>query len=320
MPRRALTALAGALILSLAGGCGGGDAAPKPPVAAKAPKFPSAKGRTLVQLRAELPEGPVFAPAVSILKVGDNRVGFALFDRAHKQLAGAPAAVYTSRPDGTGLRGPYPARSESLAVKAQFQSRSTASDPDAAKSLYVADVPLDRAGKVVVSAVVQVGGRLMTTSRFSRPVGRGGGGPPDVGDRAIRVSTPTGADVAGDLAKIDTRVPPAPDLHAVDFSDVLGKKPVVLVFATPRLCQSRVCGPVVDVAEQVHSETGDRVAFVHMEVFRDNDIDKGVRPQFAAYRLQTEPWTFLIGADGRIKQRFEGAISAGELERAVAKL
>ena len=40
-------------------------------------------------------------------------------------------------------------------------------------------------------------------------------------------------------------------MHDVDFADVVGKKPTVLLFATPALCQSRVCGPVVDVAEQV---------------------------------------------------------------------
>ena len=37
-----------------------------------------------------------------------------------------------------------------------------------------------------------------------------------------------------------------PDTVQDDFADVLGTKPVVIVFATPALCQSRVCGPVVD--------------------------------------------------------------------------
>lgn len=330
MPRRPLTAIASTLALALLGACGGDDtnaaktpgaAAAKPaaPVA-EAAEFPTAKGRTLEELRAEFPEGPVFAPAISLLKVGKNRVGFALFDRARKQVSDAPVAVYTSKPDGSGLRGPFPARSESLEVKAQFESRSTSSDPDSATSIYVADVPFRRTGNTVLSAVAQVDGRMVTTSRFERPVVRGGGGPPDVGDKAISISTPTVADAAGDLEKIDTRVPPAPEQHAVDFADVLGKKPVVLLFATPRLCQSRVCGPVVDVAEQVRSQTGDGVAFIHMEVFRDNEIDKGVRPQFAAWKLPTEPWAFVVGADGLVKERFEGAFSAAELERAVAKV
>jgi hypothetical protein len=40
----------------------------------------------------------------------------------------------------------------------------------------------------------------------------------------------------------------------------------------------------------------------------------------AAWRLQTEPWTFVITRSGRIAARFEGAFSAGELERAIAKV
>ena len=61
---------------------------------------------------------------------------------------------------------------------------------------------------------------------------------------------------------IDTRVPPS-TMHEENFADVVGKEPVVLVFATPRLCQSRVCGPVVDVAEQLKAEYGDQAEFIH---------------------------------------------------------
>ena len=82
-------------------------------------------------------------------------------------------------------------------------------------------------------------------------------------------------------------------MHDVDFADVLGKKPVVLLFATPALCQSRVCGPVVDVAEQVKRDRPDDAAFIHMEIYNDNDPNKGLRPQLAAFNLPTEPWLFV---------------------------
>ena len=45
----------------------------------------------------------------------------------------------------------------------------------------------------------------------------------------------------------------------------------MLLFATPQFCQSRVCGPVVDVAEQVKEEYGDKAAFIHMEIYKDNE-------------------------------------------------
>ena len=73
---------------------------------------------------------------------------------------------------------------------------------------------------------------------------------------------------------------------------MLGKEPIVLLFATPQFCQSRVCGPVVDVAEQAKHEFGDEARFIHMEIYNDNDPSKGVRPQVRAFHLPTEPWLF----------------------------
>jgi hypothetical protein len=80
-----------------------------------------------------------------------------------------------------------------------------------------------------------------------------------------------------------------------------------------------VCGPVVDVVDEVQAKVGDKVSFIHQEVYKDNEINKGLRPQLITYRLRTEPWTFVIDRHGVISTRFEGAFSAGELERAVAK-
>jgi peroxiredoxin len=35
--------------------------------------------------------------------------------------------------------------------------------------------------------------------------------------------------------------------------------------------------------------------------------------------LPSEPWTFLVGADGRIKAKFEGSVSVDELAAAVRR-
>ena len=139
---------------------------------------------------------------------------------------------------------------------------------------------------------------------------------PDVGEKAPVIHTPTASDVGGDMAKIDTRVPPD-QMHKVDFADAVGKKPIVLVFATPALCQTRVCGPVVDVAQQVADGYGDEADFIHMEVYNDNEISKGPRPQLRAYNLESEPWTFLIDRNGIVRDRLEGAYGVSELEAAM---
>jgi hypothetical protein len=107
-------------------------------------------------------------------------------------------------------------------------------------------------------------------------------------------------------------------MHDTDFADVVGRKPVILLFATPALCQSRVCGPVVDVAEQVKAaHQGEDVAWIHQEVFRDNELENGYHQQLLDFGLQTEPWLFAIDRRGRVAARLEGAFSAAELERAV---
>jgi hypothetical protein len=54
-----------------------------------------------------------------------------------------------------------------------------------------------------------------------------------------------------------------------------------------------------------------------MEIWNDNDPNKGARPQVLAYNLRTEPWTFVINSDGTISSRIEGALSVDELEQAL---
>jgi len=312
--------LAGVLGLGAAVGCagseGGGAQAPPPPL--KPEDFPKAAGKSLLELQEEIgDEGPVLVPTVSELVPGPNRFGFGLFDRAKAQIADVPAAVYLARAGGGAARGPFPAAFESLAVKPPFQSRTVASDPDAAKSLYVADVKLPAEGSYEMLGVARLDDRLVAATPSGRPLDVRRDHPsPDVGDRAPRIHTETTTDAGGDVSSIDTRQPPS-TMHEADFADVLGKRPVILLLASPALCQSRVCGPVADIAEQVKAERGDEAVFIHQEVYRDNDLAKGLRPQVAAWKVTTEPWLFAIDRRGRIAARIEGAFSAKELERAV---
>ncbi len=307
----------------LVAGCGGsGSSDENAPPPARAKDFPAAKGQTLQQLLASLGGGPVLAPSGQEFRTGKHRFGFALFRRDRSQITDASVAVYVAPAGGGKAKGPYLARYESLQVGPQFQSRQTATDPNAAKSIYSTEIPFDKPGRWDVLGIARQGGKLVAATlpqagivvkdQSKDPI-------PAVGQKPPRIHTPTVASVGGNVASIDTRLPPS-SMHDVDFADVLGKKPVVLIFATPQLCQSRVCGPGVDVTEQVKakSENSD-VAFIHMEVFRDNQIDKGIRPQLAAFHLQSEPWLFVFDRSGRVSTRIEGAFSERELDDAIAK-
>ncbi len=130
------------------------------------------------------------------------------------------------------------------------------------------------------------------------------------------METETLASAGGDVAKIDTRRPPG-TMHDASFADVLGKRPTVLLFATPQLCASRVCGPVVDIAEQLKATYGDRVQFIHQEVYVDNEVEKGLRPPLKAFNLPTEPWLFAVNAKGEITTRLEGSFGFNAMELAI---
>jgi hypothetical protein len=321
--RRPPIVVALAACLLVAAGCGGGDSngtAETTPPTAKPEQFPSASGKTLAQLRQSLPQGgPVLAPSVSDFVVGQNRVGFGLFTTSRAQIANAQAVVYVAPLGGGPATGPYPAKYESLAVKPQFQSQTSAKDPDSAKSVYVAQVPFPKSGKYEILGMARLDNRLVAAQSAMPEIDVPKQDPvPGPGDKAPFVHTPTVESVGGDIGSIDTRTP-HDDMHNVDFADVVGKKPVVLVFATPLLCQSRVCGPVVDIAEEVKQQYGDRADFIHMEIYNDNQVNKGFRPQVAAWRLPSEPWVFAIDKNGKIVARLEGAFGADELEQAVNK-
>jgi hypothetical protein len=308
--------------VALIAGCGGDDGSgeDKPPPAAKAADFPRPEGRPLAELVADLGSGPVLAPSGVEFRTGTQRVGFALFNEDRSQITDASVALYVAPVGRAPARGPFLARYESLEVRPQFQSRQTSADPDAAKSIYTADIEFDKPGRYELVGIARQGDRLVTAAPPSPGVvvKKASNDPiPAVGQEPPRIHTPTEAEAGGDIASIDTRLPPS-SMHDADFADVLGEKPVVLLFATPQLCQSRVCGPVVDIAEQVKAESGGEVEFIHMEVFRDNRIDRGIRPQLAAFRLRSEPWLFTFDSAGKVAARIEGAFSQRELERAIA--
>jgi len=305
-----------ALALALAGCGGAGTGSTSGGAQPRAQDFPAADSPQLARLiRAPASSRPDLRPSVAVIAPGTARFGFGLFSPSGRQVQ-TPAAVYVASGSGTDVRGPFPARLESLAVQPRFRSRTTAQDPDAAKSVYVARVPFPSKGSYVAFAVARPAGGLVASS--AAPVQVGAPGPIPVGARAPRIHTPTVAGVHGDVSRIDTRVPPD-DMHSVDFANVIGHRPVVLAFATPQLCQSRVCGPVVDEVEQLKSPFGDRAAFIHMEVYRNNRIQDGVRPQLSAFGLHNEPWVFVIDRRGRVAARIEGATSVAEIRAAIER-
>lgn len=353
LSRRATSALACALAAAALAGCGGGSedtssssqavSRPAPPKSA----FPSAAGKTLGEIvkSADGHSELVISPAALVFHPGENRYPVGVFHSDRSQVDNAEVALYVAkvpqvekggglaksgrRKKGTAARaraqaleqpasGPFPMAVESLATKPAYRAQTTSSDPDAATAVYTTTIDFGGDGEWRLAALVKEGDETKATLLPSASVGEFED-VPKVGEKAPLIHTPTSADVGGDLSKVTTRVPPDTQ-NRVDYAEALGREPIILLFATPQFCQSRVCGPVVDVAEQVNQQYGDDAAFIHMEIYKDNDPSKGVRPQVRAFHLPSEPWLFAIDRRGVIKAEIEGAFGVDRLTRIVKEV
>jgi len=348
---------AGSLVVA---GCGGGGdsttshvnpdaetgkSRPAPPKSA----FPSAKGKTLREVSEEAtekfelkvtPEAQVFYPGI-------NRYPFSIAEKvsstgkAGKEITDAEAAIYFARipavkpgaKSKTGNKGmaskveaeaenqpafgPFPARIESLATEPPFQGRTTTEDPDVASVIYSTALPLGEGEyrpAIMTKENGEVGWKLLPSIKVGEYVKI-----PRPGDKAPLIETPTAKSVGGDLAKLTTRIPPDTQ-NKVNYAEVLGKEPILLLFATPKFCQSRVCGPVVDVAQQAQHEFEGKANFIHMEIYNENDPSQGVRHQVRQFHLPSEPWLFAINREGVVSAAIEGAFGTKLMDKTVEKV
>jgi hypothetical protein len=278
--------------------------------------FPAAKGRSLQALADSIGPGPVEAAAASsVFTVGTNRLAFGVIDDQGQFVYGK-TAVYVAPAPGKPAQGPFPAPADVLITSPAYRSKQAATEQDPFAAIYAAQVPFRRPGAYSVLVATQRNGKLVASTTRVRVSTRATDPIPEVGERPPPVATDTLASAKGDVSTIDTRVPPD-DMHAHSFADLLGRKPIALVIATPQLCQSRVCGPVVDIAAQMKARYGDRIEFIHQEVYVGNDPNKGLREPLRRFHLQSEPWLFVVGRDGRITARLEGSVGLSAFERAL---
>ncbi len=274
--------------------------------------FPVAHGRSLQQLGAMVKSTAQFGGATGTFTPGVRRVAFALNTKTGGFVY-APTAIYVAKTPSSPAKGPYLAPADPMVVAAQYRSKQNAG-PGGIQAIYAAHIPLPHPGTYTVLAITRaptgpVGSPGEVAVAKTSPI-------PDVGQRPPAIATDTAASVHGDASLLTTRVPPE-DMHSVSFNQVLGKKPVALLFSTPQLCISRVCGPVTDIAVSLQHEFAGKITFIHQEVYVDNQPTKGLRPQLKAFHLQTEPWLFTVDRKGAIVTRLEGAFGINEFRQAL---
>jgi hypothetical protein len=243
--------------------------------------------------------------------VGSNRISFLVVDKQSRLVERPTARVWLAR----GLRQrPFAettARLEPIGVPG--------GDTADVGGIYVATLELPTTGKYWYLAE-PVGGRKVQA--LGNIVARKQSAAPTEGDRAIPSNTPTLTSASGDFEALTTSRRPDRALYTTSVARALvANEPFVVAFATPQFCQSRTCGPVVDVVSAVRKQKQSAgVRFIHVEIYEDNDPAKGVNRWVTQWRLPTEPFTFVVDRTGVIRTKLEGAFSVDELERAVAKV
>jgi hypothetical protein len=181
------------------------------------------------------------------------------------------------------------------------------------RGIYTADVTLPDAGAYL--GVVDVAGRGNASLAFQvQPSAKA----PIAGQPAPRAASPTVADPLG-IDPICTRNPPCP-LHDVSLAAAIGAgKPVAVMLATPALCQSRYCGPVLDDLLTLTDQYKDRITFVHVEIYT-NLSGNETTPTVQAWGIETEPWLFGVDATGDVVSRLDGAFGHDEQQQLLQRL
>jgi hypothetical protein len=304
MRRVLFLALASAFLVSACGGSGAGERADGS--AGEAP------GGSLEALWRAPGEDVAIVPGTSDYAPGRNRVTFLVVDKQSRLIESARARVWVSR----GLKQRPFLRTTAVSEPIGIPGGEAA----AVTQLYVTTVRLSRPGKYWLLA--EPIGAPKRIQALGNVVVEKDSAAPSVGERAISTPSPTLASTGGKLDALTTSTRPDRALYRSSVADALAAKaPFVVAFATPKFCQTRACGPVVDVVSAVRKRfAGSPVRFIHVEIYEDNDPAKGTNRWVDDWKLPTEPFTFVVDRNGIVRAKLEGAFSERELDAAVRKV
>ena len=297
---------------SIAAGCGGSSSAEEEPGATTPETTETVENaKTLEALWRAPGEDVAIVPGTADFAPGSVRFTFLVIDGQGRVVTRPTAKVWLAKELKAKPFAETTAEAESIGVGVN------GNEPGEPEEVFVSHLPLDKPGTYWVLAE-PVGGRKIQA--VGNVVVKTETAAPDIGAAAYPSNTPTLANAT--IEELTTSTEPDPELYKISVADAIAaKKPFVVAFATPKYCTSRTCGPVVDVVSAVRREHEDSgIPFIHAEIYKDNDPTKGENTWVREWKLPSEPWVFLVGADGTIKARFEGTVSVDELNEAVDRL
>jgi hypothetical protein len=267
--------------------------------------------RGAVQISVISTESPV--------KPGTTYFGFDLITNQGGVITGGSPRVWLAKDETSKPVGPFTATWYPFTPASEFNDTSPRS---ALPGAYATQMEVPSSGKWIVAVTAESQGKPVagtaSLTATDQPI------PAEVGTKALSVKTPV-AHSEAEARQICTRNPPDP-LHYISLDKGLTNgKPTVVAFATPLLCESMLCGPVVDELLKTFQTVGkDKANFIHVEEFLPGPDLKpppatleNASPAFRAWGFQTEPWTIVIDQHGIIRGRFEGPVTAPQIEAAL---
>lgn len=263
------------------------------------------------------PSADPSSPAGAITSFGEGAFGFAA--SSNLAVGNERLLVAISNDQGARLASP------DIPIQISFWPES---DPDAVQEtdgkfmwaiedvsgLYRGSVEFDAAGTWMVEVVPAGSNPLepFPVTVLAEPL------TPGVGDPAPASDTVTLADAP--LEEITTDPNPDPAFYQMSVAEAIGSgRPTVIVFATPRFCQTAICGPTMEKVHAIAPAHPD-VNFVHVEVFTNLDDPANLEtvPAVVEWNLPTEPWIFVVDANGIVTARFEGLFDPEEIDTALS--
>ena len=252
------------------------------------------------------------------LIAGDNRLVFSFQDSGGKPIA-APDRTAT-----ISFTGPGGEKATATDVSFVWAIENVV-------GVYVTRASFPVAGAWMADFTTSVAGSPPETIPFSFDV-KTDASVVWPGEKAPSVDTPTLADVGGDVSKLSTDAKPDKAFYETSVADALAAhKPFVLAFATPKFCQTATCGPTLEKVKAVAATHPD-VTFINVEPYVLREVDGQLQPTTdpqggleaapatLAYGLLTEPFIFVVGGDGVVKESFELIFTPEEIDQALAGL
>ena len=149
---------------------------------------------------------------------------------------------------------------------------------------------------------------------------------PVVGSRAVQSNSKTIDDVVN-IEELTTGSLQDPELYQTTIAEaVTSGLPSVLVMASPTFCTNAVCGPQVEVLQELKNKYKGQANFIHVD-FYDNPIEiqgdltqARLSPTVVEWRLPSTEWSFVVGRDGVVSARFEAFATFEELEEALQQV